>query len=43
MITGPEIEVETWKILKTKGNLDDELLDSIQIVLLRENEARRRC
>lgn len=30
MITGPEIEVETWEILKTKGNLDDELLDSIR-------------
>ncbi len=30
MITGPEIEEETWKILKTKGNLDDELLDSIR-------------
>ena len=30
MITGPEIEVETWEILKTKGNLDDKLLDSIR-------------
>ena len=30
MITGPEIEEETWKILKTRGNLDDDLLDSIQ-------------
>lgn len=29
-ITGPEIEEETWKILKTKGNLDDDLLDSIR-------------
>ena len=30
MITGPEIEEETWEILRTRGNLDDELLDSIQ-------------
>jgi hypothetical protein len=30
MITGPEIEEETWKTLKTKGNLDDDLLDSIR-------------
>jgi hypothetical protein len=30
MITGPEIEEETWKILKTKGNLDDDLLDAIR-------------
>jgi hypothetical protein len=30
MITAPEIEEETWTILKTKGNLDEELLDSIR-------------
>jgi len=30
MITGPEMEEETWKILRTRGNLDDDLLDSIQ-------------
>ena len=30
MITGPEMEEETWKILKTRGDLDDDLLDSIQ-------------
>ncbi len=30
MITGPEIEEETWETLKTKGGLDDDLLESIQ-------------
>ena len=30
MVTGPEIEEETWKTLKTKGNLDDDSLDSIR-------------
>jgi len=30
MITGSEMEEETWKILRTRGNLDDDLLDSIQ-------------
>jgi hypothetical protein len=30
MVTGPEIEEETWEILKTKGGLDDDLLDAIR-------------
>ena len=30
LITGPEIEEVTWKTLKTKGNLDDDLLDWIR-------------
>ena len=30
MITGSEMEEETWKILKTRGDLDDEMLASIQ-------------
>ena len=31
MITGSEMEGETWKMLRTRGNLDDDLLDSIQM------------
>jgi hypothetical protein len=30
LITGPEVEEETWKILKKRAGLDDDLLDSIQ-------------
>jgi hypothetical protein len=30
MIAGPEMEEETWKILKTTGKLDDDSLQVIQ-------------
>jgi hypothetical protein len=30
MIAGPEMEAETWKILKTTGKLDDDSLQAIQ-------------
>ena len=32
MIAGPEMEEETWKILKTTGKLDDDSLQAIQQV-----------
>lgn len=32
MIAGPEMEAETWKILKTTGKLDDDSLQAIQQV-----------
>ena len=30
LIDGPEMEEETWKLLKDQGQLDDDLLDSIK-------------
>ncbi len=30
MIAGPEMEEETWKVFKTTGKLDDDLLQPIQ-------------
>ena len=30
LVTGPEIEEETWRALRTSGNLDEDMLESIQ-------------
>jgi hypothetical protein len=36
LIAGPEMEEETWKILKTTGHLDDEALQSIKDVYFQQ-------
>lgn len=36
LIAGPEMEEETWKILKATGNLDDDSLQAIRQVYLEQ-------